>query len=127
MQPSDIFKDYAQSVCDQIRWKKAKRVISEEIENHLIDQKNAYLAEGMNEEAAAAETIRQMGDPVQIGTELDRVHRPKPAWSMIFLTAAILLLGVGIKLFVTKDAHSPFDYILAVFYRHCRYGRNLFC
>lgn len=113
MLPHNI-KEYSKLVCDQIRWKKARPVIAEEIENHLIDQEEAYIAGGMNEEAAAAEAIRQMGDPVQIGTELDRVHRPKPEWSMILLTAAALMLGIGIRIFVTHSHETAYAIISAV-------------
>lgn len=106
MQLYKDIKEYSQLVCDQIRWRKARPVIAEEIENHLIDQKEAYIADGMDEKAATAEAIRQMGDPVQVGTALDRVHRPKTEWSLIIFTVATLLLGIGIKIFITDDGYS---------------------
>ncbi len=38
MEPSNRIKNYCDTVCDQMRWKKAKAMVSKEIENHLLDQ-----------------------------------------------------------------------------------------
>lgn len=100
MQPFEKIKEYSKTVCGQIRWKKAHPVITEEIGNHLIDQMNAYIAEGADEAAATDDAIAQMGDPVIIGTQLDRTHRPKPQWSMIILTAALLIIGFVIRIYI---------------------------
>ncbi|MDF2686575.1 MAG: hypothetical protein K0S55_1757 [Clostridia bacterium] len=115
MQQFDKIHAYSKLVCDQIRWKKAQPVIAEEIENHLIDQKEVYMADNMDEETATAEAIQQMGDPVQVGTELDRVHRPKPEWNIIILTMVALMLGIGIKIFITNsgDFIEPKNAIIA--------------
>jgi len=101
-QPTKI-SEYVNTVCEQIRWKKAHCDISEEIENHITDQKNAYLAEGLDEETATAKAINDMGDPVLVGTEFNRTHRPKTEWSIIALTAFVLLLGLAVRTFFMND------------------------
>lgn len=68
MQQSTKINEYLKIVCEQIRWKKAHGVISEEIENHIIDQKNAFINEGLDEEAAIDKAILDMGDPVVVGS-----------------------------------------------------------
>ena len=52
MNVSDAFHRYAEKVCEQIRWKKAHPAVAQEIEDHLTDQKNAYLAAGDSESIA---------------------------------------------------------------------------
>ncbi|MGM9607493.1 MAG: permease prefix domain 1-containing protein [Oscillospiraceae bacterium] len=104
MQQSDKFRDYAALVCGQLRWKKARPVIAREIETHLQDQCDALVRGGMGEEEAIDESIRQMGDAVEIGTSLDRVHRPKPSWGLLVLTGILLLAGLGIHIFITCDS-----------------------
>jgi cell division protein FtsW (lipid II flippase) len=98
MQPFEKIQDYAHTVCTNIRWKKAHAMITEEIENHLTDQRDAYIAQGVNEAAATDQAIAQMGDPMIVGTQLDRTHRPKPQWGMLALTAALLIGGFLIRL-----------------------------
>ncbi len=103
------FKEYTELVCQQLRWKKARPVIEQEIETHLCDQREALMKSGMDEDAATFEAIRQMGDAVEIGTELDRVHRPKPVWGLFALTALLALIGVLIKTFLTYDSDAPWQ------------------
>lgn len=98
MQPFEKIHEYSKTVCDQIRWEKAHPIITEEIENHLIDQRDAYITEGEQEEEATHHAITQMGDPVIIGTELDRTHRPKSQRNMMLLIAALVCIGVIIPI-----------------------------
>ncbi len=107
------FKDYTELVIGQLRWKKARPVIEQEIETHLCDQRDALMKSGLDEDAATRESIRQMGDAVQVGTALDRVHRPKPAWDMLALTALLALIGLSIKLFLTYDSDFPMKPLLS--------------
>ena len=107
MQRYEKISEYSRAVCDQIRWKKAHPVITEEIENHLADQRDAYMAEGMDEITATDHAIVQMGDPIAVGTQLDRTHRPKPQWGMILLTFALLFIGLFIRIFFVYDGDRP--------------------
>ncbi len=106
MQPFDRIREYADTVCDQVRWKKIHPAIKEEIENHLIDQRDTYIAQGSDEAQATQDAVAGMGDPVTVGTQLDRTHRPRPQWSMLFLTFAILATGLFIRMFLVDERHS---------------------
>lgn len=103
MQPIEKLREYADTVCSQIRWKRAHGAVSEEIQNHLIDQRNAYIQEGAAEEEATERAVADMGDPVDVGTQLDRIHRPRPQWSMLALTLVMVVLGMYIQLLVGDD------------------------
>lgn len=107
LEQSNKIKEYLKTVCEQIRWKKAHEIISEEIEDHIVDQKEAFLAEGLSDEEATNRAILEMGDPVIVGTVLDSVYRPKPEWGIIILTGIMLILGVLIRAFVTYDVEMP--------------------
>ena len=83
---------------DQVRWKKARPGLAAEIRTHLLDQRDACLAQGMDEGAAQGEAVRQMGDPVALGTDLDRVHRPRPQWGLLVFALALAALGTLVRL-----------------------------
>ncbi len=106
MESFNRIKKYSQTVCDQIRWKKAHANIAEEIENHIIDQRDAYIGQGMPEDQAMDETILQMGDPVTVGAQLDSTHRPKPQWRMISLTLTLLCMGLFINTYLLNRTYS---------------------
>lgn len=87
-------KKYSDTVCDQIRWRKARTVVATEIENHIFDQRDAYIAIGDDEKTATDKAILQMGDAILVGAELDKTHRPEPQWSLIGLTGILMLIGM---------------------------------
>ena len=91
---------------DQVRWKKARPGLAAEIRTHLLDQRDACLAQGMDEGGAQGEAVRQMGDPVALGTDLDRVHRPRPQWGLLVFALALAALGTLLRLFLTMDTPS---------------------
>lgn len=108
MQPIEKLKEYANTVCSQIRWKKAHDTVAEEIRNHLTDQRDAYIQEGIGEEEAIDRAITDMGDPVGVGTQLDRIHRPKPQWGMLVLTLAMVLLGIILQMLIQQDMENRY-------------------
>ena len=102
-QPSKI-TEYLDAVRQQIRWKKAQFSVLEEINNHITDQKNAFLSEGLNEEEATDKAIADMGDPIVVGEQLDRAHRPRPDWLLLVMTATMLIFGLAIQFFVRSNS-----------------------
>ena len=100
MQQSSKITEYIEAVRQQIRWKRAQSSVLEEISNHITDQKNAFISEGLNEEAATDKAISEMGDPIVVGEQLDCAHRPKPDWPLLLMTAAMLLLGLAVHIWI---------------------------
>ena len=84
-------RGYLDAVEAQIRWKRARTVAARELETHLEDQQEEFLAEGHPPEEAERLAVEDMGDPVAVGADLDRLHRPRPQWGMLGLTLALLL------------------------------------
>lgn len=87
-------KEYLEILAEQIRYKKALPMIEKELEGHMEDQKKDFLASGMTEKEAEAAAVMEMGDPVAVGVDMDRIHRPKMAWGLILLTGALYLAGM---------------------------------
>jgi len=106
MQSFEQINEYCNKVCEQIRWKKAKPIIITEIENHLYDQRDAYMASGDDENSATQKAIVQMGDAVFVGQQLDKTHKPKPQWLMIVLTGILMLSGLFINYYIDSSTES---------------------
>lgn len=94
--------EYLDILAEQIRCKKARPMIQEEIKNHIEDQAQAYRKEGMGEEKAMAKAILEMGDPVEAGMELDRVHRPKMQWTLVALVVLLSIIGMIMQIVIFK-------------------------
>lgn len=96
--------EYIQKVCNQIRWKKVHDNISEELLNHIEDQKFAFMAMGQNENEAEKNAISQMGDAVIIGQQLDRTHRPKAEWGIFLLVVICILIGLVAQYIISANS-----------------------
>ena len=89
--------EYFEIVAAQIRCKRAVPYLKEELENHIQDQKDAYMAEGMNPFEAEMAAVKEMGDPVETGVQLDRVHRPKMEWKILAGAMMLGLIGFALQ------------------------------
>lgn len=94
----ETIRDYLDTVTAQIRWKRARAVAVRELGTHLEDQRQEFQAEGHSPEEAERLAVEEMGDPVAVGTDLDRLHRPKSQWKMLCLLAAALGLWLALRL-----------------------------
>lgn len=86
--------EYLTAVTEQMRCKRARDMVAAELCSHIEDQRDAYMAEGMDQSLAESEAVRQMGDAVSVGMELDRIHRPRLDKKTLILMAAISLFGM---------------------------------
>ena len=85
---------HAELCVGQMRCRAMRPVVGKELEAHMEDQKEAYLAEGMAPEEAERLAVAQMGDPVEAGMELDRVHRPRMDWKAVALICFLAAVGI---------------------------------
>ncbi len=92
--------DYLITVLEQIRYTKMYPEIEQELRGHIEEQAMANRASGMEEEEAMRCAIQDMGDPVETGVELDRIHRPKMAWDVIAVMAAVALASILIHIVI---------------------------
>lgn len=106
-------RDYLELMTGQIRCKKMCPVIVKEVEDHIEDQKQAFMAEGMKEEEAEKAAVEEMGDPVEVGVEMDQIHRPKMPWKVIFVIALMQILSGMFAAFFLKQNES-YGYIAGI-------------
>lgn len=101
-------QEFLQTACNQIRYKSVHKSIVNELTDHIEEQKNQYVKEGFSEEAATNKAIEQMGDPVLVGKELDKAHRPRTEWSILSLVAILVLIGGALQFLIsgTNNNHT---------------------
>ena len=115
------FEAFLSSVRAQIRVGRAREEVTRELETHLEEQRDAYVKGGLSEDEAAVKAVEQMGDPVLIGGQLDRLHRPRPDWPALALVALLVLVGGAIQLCMSGP-DRPFPFISAAFARYLFYA-----
>ena len=90
--------EYLNTVIEQIRCKAARPFIEEELRGHIEDQVEDNLAAGMGQEEAVKCAVADMGDPVETGISLDRIHRPQISWGMLALVAVVTVIAMLIHI-----------------------------
>src|SRR5690242_19401099 len=90
---SEQRNSFLEQVQSQIKSKEARAFVSSELHHHLNEVKAYWLQKGLSEDQAEEKAVNQMGNPVSIGQNLNRIHRPKIDWVTLMLFAAALLLG----------------------------------
>lgn len=93
-------EEYLDRLTAQLRCRKAREPVREELRQHMEDQAAAFLADGMEADQAQEAAVREMGDPVEVGNELDRIHRPKMAWKLIALIGVLGIVGYLVQYFL---------------------------
>lgn len=113
MPSNEHFAEYCQQVSEQIRWKRMRSIVTRELEQHLCDQRDAYLEQGHEEEEAAQMAVEQMGDARTVGQALDRAHRPQTPWLPMALLLVLLAAGLVLQSMLLPDAVPFLHYVLA--------------
>lgn len=96
-------QEYLSLCTGQMRCKAMRPTVEAELAAHIRDQKEAYMQDGMAEEEAEALAVRQMGDPVEAGNALDRVHRPKMDWKTAGLILLLAVLGLAVQILMNRQ------------------------
>lgn len=93
------FQAYCDRVCSVIRWEPARKAARKELMAHMDDHADALKARGVPPGEADRQAVDAMGDPYELGHQLDACYSPiAPRLSRLFalLALAALLLGVVI-------------------------------
>ena len=106
----ELLRGWVNSATAQMRWKRARPVAAKELADHLSDQYEAFLDEGMDEDAAAQATAHEMGDAVETGTQLDRAWRPRPDWVMLGIV--LVFAAAGLVLQYLLRPHNDLEWYL---------------
>ena len=96
-------QEYLKSLTEQIRTKRARTMVAEEVEAHIEDQERDFMAHGLGEEEAESMAVVEMGDPVEAGVKLDRVHRPKMGWTVLMAILIISIMGLILQAVVASS------------------------
>ncbi|MDA2449394.1 FtsW/RodA/SpoVE family cell cycle protein [Bacillus cereus] len=84
---------FLKEVTNHIKSKEAKDLVATELDFHLKQTKNMWIEKGLSEEVAEDKVVEQMGSPIKLGQELNKLHKPKVDWFLIGLLVAAMGLG----------------------------------
>ncbi|WP_153462209.1 FtsW/RodA/SpoVE family cell cycle protein [Sediminibacillus terrae] len=86
-------KIFLETVGKEIKSPSVRKMIVTELEYHIDKEKQRFITSGMDEKDAEEKAVAQMGNPVPLGKELKKLHRPKVDWWIAVLFIMALCLG----------------------------------
>ncbi|MGM7431634.1 FtsW/RodA/SpoVE family cell cycle protein [Bacillus pacificus] len=84
---------FVSEVTNHIKSNEAKSFVATELDFHLKQAKNTWIEKGLSEEVAENKAVEQMGSPIKLGQELNKLHKPKVDWFLLILLVAAMGLG----------------------------------
>ncbi|MCU4989079.1 FtsW/RodA/SpoVE family cell cycle protein [Bacillus cereus] len=84
---------FLKEVTNHIKSKEAKDLVATELDFHLKQAKNMWMDKGLSEKVAEDKAVEQMGSPIKLGEELNKLYKPKVDWFLIILLVAAMGLG----------------------------------
>ncbi|MCU5097765.1 FtsW/RodA/SpoVE family cell cycle protein [Bacillus wiedmannii] len=84
---------FVSEVTNHIKSKEAKSFVATELDFHLKQAKNTWIEKGLSEEVAENKAVEQMGSPMKLGQELNKLHKPKVDWFLLILLVTAMGLG----------------------------------
>ncbi|WP_121662018.1 FtsW/RodA/SpoVE family cell cycle protein [Metabacillus litoralis] len=84
---------FLSEVTTHIKSKEAREYVTKELDFHLTQGKKGWMEKGIDESEAEEMAIEQMGSPIELGRQFNKIHRPRVDWLSIILLVTTLCLG----------------------------------
>ncbi|WP_066250667.1 FtsW/RodA/SpoVE family cell cycle protein [Neobacillus drentensis] len=84
---------FLNEVIAQIKSKEAKKYVASELSFHLKEAKKVWVEKGLTGTEAEEKAVEQMGSPIKLGQQLNKLHRPRVDWVLVILLMTIFGLG----------------------------------
>ena len=113
----DMQKWCDRATCMIAYWPDRKKVMAE-LQQHLLDQQEAFMEQGLDAQEAADRALEAMGDPYAISKDLGRLHKPfwgyflrtcKIAFVVLLCVSALLTIFSRNILFIRNGSILDFD------------------
>lgn len=102
---------WVETAVHQMKFPPDRRFVRQELWDHLLDSRGCWMEQGIDLNAAEEAAVKAMGDPVEIGKQLNRIHRPILSqlwWASRWILIAVLCISIGAA--VQHQKHDIFNW-----------------
>lgn len=105
----NIFLD---TVCNNMKCSIVKDDIRQELCEHIIEEKECYVKNGVDEEEAELIVIKNMGTPKQISKEFNKIYKKKVDWKLLLLCLILMFINGLLIMTVANNIENGKTYII---------------
>lgn len=84
---------FIQEVLKHIKSNDARHLVKDELAYHIKCSAEEFERAGLSDEDAEKKAVEQMGSPIQLGLQFDKLYRPRVDWLMLTLLGLALCFG----------------------------------
>lgn len=107
---------FIKNVLSQVRFVEVHTEIRKELESHISEMRESYADVIQNEGRLEEQIQKRMGDPSEIGKQLDLLHRPKIDWTLVAPISVLISVGLfAMKQFGLASSQSLWTAIGLIF------------
>lgn len=112
MKASNSIDIFVNSVCDNIKYSPLKSEIKNELYEHILEEKENYIRDGMDVKEAEKTAINNMGDPKQISKEFNKIYKNRLDWKMLIILLFFMIINVLLVVSVSNNINNDIPYIV---------------
>lgn len=86
-------REFLDTVCKQISYKPIQKELRREIEDHIEDSSMDGVDQGMNIKDAERHALSRMGNPIDIGKNLNKLHHRRISKEIVLMLIGILFIS----------------------------------
>jgi cell division protein FtsW (lipid II flippase) len=102
-------ENYIREVCSRVRFRDIHQDVKMELAAHIEEITEEHINRGVSEEEAVDRALAQMGDADLIGKQLNKVHKPKPEWSVLLISLLFINIGLLAVYLIQKQGLLAYD------------------
>lgn len=94
LQQNKKVQDFLNQLVEQIKFSDAHDEVRQEYLSHIEESVKLGMSYGLSLEAAIEDAIKRMGNPIEVGRKLCKVHDPKFDLAIALSTSALCAVGI---------------------------------
>lgn len=103
---------FINSVCDNIKYSYIKDELRKELYEHIIEEKNSYIEDGIESEEAEQKAIKNMGKPEDISRDFNKIYKRKIDWKTLIIFLFLILVNILLILTVANSKQDSKEYLI---------------
>ncbi len=111
MKASNI-DNFVNLVCNNIKYSPIKKDLKEELYEHIIEEKNKYIENGINDEEAEIKAINNMGEPEEISKEFNKIYKKNLDWKILLIFIVLMLINILLIITIANDNEKDSQYLI---------------
>ncbi len=127
MRNANADETYISAVLGQIRWKKARPVIQKELEGHIEEHRQEAKSNGLDDTASLEKVVTAMGDPLETGRRLDKLHRPRVDVLMLISISVLVAFTLALVIYSILAQYSEPGYAQGLAFTAVGFGIGILC